>query len=185
MTVGVVFLQGAGAGAHEEDAPLAASLATHLGDGFSVDFPTMPENDADGARWHAMVAQAIGRAAAPVVLVGHSAGGYQLLTYLARDRILPPIAAICLIAAPFPGADPGWTFEGFDLPDNLADRMPMDAAVLLYASEDDEVVPFAHRDLYAAALPGAVVRTTTGGHQLGGDLRVVAEDIRRVLAERR
>jgi hypothetical protein len=50
--------------------------------------------------------------------------------------------------------------------------------VFLYASEDDDTVPFAHRDLYAKAIPGSKVRTASGGHQLGNDLRLVADDLR-------
>ena len=50
--------------------------------------------------------------------------------------------------------------------------------VFLYASEDDDTVPFAHRDLYAEAIPGSKVRTASGGHQLGNDLRLVADDLR-------
>jgi predicted alpha/beta hydrolase family esterase len=87
------------------------------------------------------------------------------------------LAALVLIAAPFPSADPDWVFEGFELPEDLGQRLA-DTAVLLYASEDDETVPFAHRDRYARAIPHAVVRTTTGGHQLGENLKVVADDIR-------
>jgi predicted alpha/beta hydrolase family esterase len=183
--VDVVFIQGAGAGAHDEDARLAASLERHLGDEFSVEFPRMPDEDEpDDERWHQAIGDAITRGSAPVVLVGHSIGGYLLLTYLAAARITIPVAAICIIAAPFPGGDPAWTFDGFDLPERLAERLPKDAAVLLYASEDDDIVPFAHRDLYAATIPGATTRTTSGGHQLGEDLAMVADDIRRLVAER-
>ena len=113
-----------------------------------------------------------------MVVVGHSAGGYQLLVCLAERPIRRPVLAVCLIAAPFPGGDADWTLEGFNLPPDLSGRMPDRAQVFLYASEDDEVVPFAHRDLYAAALPGARVRTVHGGHQIGADLAAVAADIR-------
>ena len=92
------------------------------------------------------------------------------------------IIGLCLIAAPFPNGDPDWTFEGFDLPDHFEEKLPAGATVLLYASEDDETVPFAHRDLYAAAIPDARTRTTSGGHQLGDDLSIVASDIRRIAA---
>jgi predicted alpha/beta hydrolase family esterase len=116
------------------------------------------------------------------VLVGHSLGGYVLAKHLAKteDGIGVELCAIALIAAPFPSADPNWVFEGFELPPDLARRLP-DTAVFLYASEDDEIVPFAHRARYAEAIPHAVVRTTVGGHQLGNDLTLVAEDIRRVV----
>ena len=109
------------------------------------------------------------------MLIGHSAGGYQLLRHLAASPP-PSVASVHIIAAPFPGGDPDWTFDGFDLPDNL-DGIPR--PLYLYASEDDEVVPFAHRDLWAAALPGARVRTTRGGHSLGDDLHVVGADMGR------
>ena len=182
MTSRVVFIQGAGEGAWDEDALLVASLAEHLGDGFVVDFPRMPrEDDPDDDRWLPAVDAAIAHGAAPVVLVGHSLGGYLLLKHLAAASIPSPIAAICIIAAPFPGGDADWVFDGFELPAGFAGRLPADAAVLLYASEDDEVVPFAHRDLYAAAIPGAVTRTTVGGHQLAGNLEAVARDIRLVV----
>jgi uncharacterized protein len=180
---GVVVIQGGGPGAHAADQPLVDSLRGHLGPGFSIDFPRMPdEGDPDPERWSGPIRDAIARAAAPRVLVGHSIGGYLLLKQLVAEPVPGPVAAICIVAAPFPGGDEDWTFDGFELPDGFGSRLPEGAAVLLYASEDDEVVPFAHRDLYAARIPGAVVRTTTGGHQLGGDLAVVARDIRAVLA---
>jgi predicted alpha/beta hydrolase family esterase len=182
VTTRVIFVQGGGAGAHDEDAPLADSLRRHLGSGFSVDFPRMPlEGSPESSRWGPVIGDAIARAASPsaaVVLVGHSVGGFFLLEHLAGSRIAAPVAAVCIIAAPFPGGDPDWTFEGFDLPAGLASSIPDGAAVFLYASEDDAVVPFAHRDLWAAELPGSVTRATSGGHQLGGDLRMIAADIR-------
>lgn len=173
----VVFLQGGGAGAYAEDAELASSLAEHLGDGYEVVFPEMPdEGDPDFERWHPVIAEAVHGAE---VLVAHSLGGYMLLKHLA-DVDAPAAHVVCLIAAPFPGGDGDWVFEGFELPDGFAAALP--GTVYLYASEDDDTVPFAHRDLYADAIPGAITRTTTGGHQLGGDLRVVADDIRDALA---
>lgn len=178
-TTDVVFFHGAGAGAREADAKLASSLGHHLGNDFSVNLAPLPEDDdTDDRQWLAAIGEAVSRAAAFSVLVGHSAGGYQLLKYLTSKPVTATIAAICIIAAPFPGADPQWTFDGFDLPDDLGRLLPKDAPVLLYASEDDEIVPFAHRDFYAAAIPGAIARTTRGGHQLADDLEAVAHDIR-------
>jgi predicted alpha/beta hydrolase family esterase len=184
--IDVVFFHGAGEGAFEADSLLADSLARHLGAGYSVTMPRLPADDDSGdSGWLRMIGEAIDAAHPPVVLVGHSAGGYLLLKALAlrAPTAVEPgapaaVALVAVIAAPYPGGDPDWTFDGFDLPADLAARLPAEAPVLLYASEDDEVVPFAHRDLYAAALPRAVTRTTTGGHQLGDDLSLVAADIR-------
>ncbi|NQX36966.1 alpha/beta fold hydrolase [Herbiconiux sp. VKM Ac-2851] len=200
--IDVVFFHGAGEGAFEADSLLADSLARHLGAGYSVTMPRLPTDDDSGdSGWLRMIGEAIDAAHPPVVLVGHSAGGYLLLKALAlraptavdpgapgaveprapaavEPRATATVALVAVIAAPYPGGDPDWTFDGFDLPADLAARLPAEAPLLLYASEDDEVVPFAHRDLYAAALPRAVTRTTTGGHQLGADLSLVAADIR-------
>ena len=208
MTSRVVFIQGGGAGAYDGDALLADSLREHLGDGYVVDYPRLPDEDEpDDRLWLGEIGAATSRAAAAipaesdvdradddknvndaVVLVGHSAGGYMLLKFLGRELGAPglnefkliaaKISALCIIAAPFPGGDPDWTFDDFELPDDLGALLPATMAVFLYASPDDEIVPFAHRDLLAAALPQATVRTTSGGHQLNNDLRVVADDIR-------
>jgi predicted alpha/beta hydrolase family esterase len=203
MTTRVVFVQGGGPGAWEADLLLAESLRGHLGDGYVVDFPKMPdEDDPNDSGWLHEIDAAISRAAAAIprndddsndnedaiVLVGHSAGGYLLLKFLATKLgepglnatklIASEIAAICIIAAPFPGGDPDWTFDGFELPTNFGSVLPSEAAVYLYASPDDEIVPFAHRDLFGTAIPHAVTRTTNGGHQLGNDLALVADDIR-------
>lgn len=179
MSVDVVFFHGAGRGAYDEDARMVASLAQELGEGYAVHYPRLPEEDDDGdGRWFEAIAAALDDVGSPVVLVAHSAGGYVLLRYLTSRRVPTPIAALCLIAVPFPRGDADWTFDGFDLPGDLDQRLPAEAAVRLYASEDDATVPFSHRDLYGAAIPRAVARTTRGGHQLGDDLRVVADDIR-------
>ncbi|MFD1714885.1 alpha/beta fold hydrolase [Amnibacterium flavum] len=184
--VEVVFIQGAGAGAHDEDAVLAASLAEHLGAGFAVRYPVMPnEEDPDGDAWRRTISETLASGGGPAVLVGHSAGGFQLLAHLAAEEVERSVVAVCLIAVPFPGGDADWTLDGFDLPPRVAEALPTEAAVFLYASRDDDIVPFAHRDLYAAAIPGSVTRTVAGGHQLGDDLRAVADDIKGVMAARR
>jgi uncharacterized protein len=182
MKTDVIFFHGAGAGAYDADSNLADSLAKHLGVDYIVTMPRMPEVDTAGdEEWSRSVGKEIDHRDGPVVLVGHSAGGYQLLKHLAAHHTTTRIAVIAIIAAPFPGGDENWTFDGFELSDELAHHLPADAGVLLDASEDDDVVPFAHRDLYAAALPQATTRTTSGGHQLGNNLRMVANDIRRTM----
>lgn len=166
----VVFIQGGGAGAHDEDARLAADLSERLG--HPVAFPLMPDEDEpDYERWKPALAEAV---ASADIVVAHSIGGYLALRYLTEEHIAP--AGLFVIAAPYPSGDPDWTFEGFVLPDDFGSWLA-DVPTSLYASPDDDVVPHAHLALYAAAIPGSIARETTGGHQLGENLSAVAADI--------
>ena len=169
----VVFIQGGGRGAHAADARLASDLGRRLG--HPVAFPLMPrEDDPDYARWRPAIAAAVAKADH---VVAHSIGGYLALRYLAESGVKP--SGFYVIAAPFPGGDADWEFEGFDLPDRFGERLS-GIHTFLYASPDDETVPFAHLALYARAIPGFVARTVSGGHQLGEDLSAVAADIEEV-----
>src|SRR5215207_8436957 len=106
----VVFIQGGGAGAYDEDALLVQSLRRELGDGIPVEYPRMPdEGDPDPVSWGPAIASAIGQAAPPLVLVAHSIGGYLLLRQLLDEPPESPVLAICLIAVPYPGGDADWT----------------------------------------------------------------------------
>ena len=91
----VVFIHGADG--FDDDRAMADSL------GVPLIYPRMPDTDDWGEAIHA----AIERAEIPVTLIGHSAGGYQLLRYLAASPP-PSVASVHIIAAPFPGGDPDW-----------------------------------------------------------------------------
>lgn len=174
----VLFIQGAGEGAHEADARMAADLQAQLGPGYRVDCPVMPD-EADPARavWAQRLMELMAGDDRPVV-VGHSAGGLHLMLALAEAAAAPALAALLLIAAPYCG-EGGWKIEGYDLPDDLTERLPPSLPVRLYHGDHDEVVPFAHLDLYARALPRATARRLQNrDHQLNEDLSEVAADIR-------
>lgn len=176
----IIFLHGAGAGAYDEDARMVADLARHLGDADTIDYPHLPEEDEDDEAWLRAIGHAFDRARTPAFVVAHSIGGYLAVKHLVTKPATVTVAGLYLIAAPFPGGDENWTFAGFELPEAFGTSLPHEMPVFVYAAEDDEIVPFRHRDLYAAAIPGAVVRTVSGGHQLGNDLSAVAADIRAV-----
>jgi len=177
----VLFIQGAGQGAHDEDAKMAASLGKELGPDYDVRCPRMPnEASPDTAVWKRRVAAEVVTMGDGAILVGHSAGAIPLVMALAEGALKHRIAGTFLIAAPFCG-EGGWDLEGFDLPADLSARLPRGVPMFLYQGSDDEIVPFAHLDLYAKALPQAVVRALDGrNHQLNDDLSDVAADIRRL-----
>lgn len=174
----VLFIQGAGEGAYEEDAKLAENLRRQLGPGHDVRYPAMPnEGDPDVAAWKEMIAHEVAQIGDDAFLVGHSAGAASLSLFLADSRGEGRVAGIFLIAAPFFGED-GWQAEGFMLPKDLGRRFP-DAPVFLYQGSKDEIVPIAHLDLYARAIPNSAVRRLSGrNHQLNNDMTEVARDIR-------
>jgi len=180
VTRQVLFVQGGGAGTHDEwDDKLVDSLRHELGNGFELRYPRMPdEGDPRASTWVPVIRQEIASLDVGAVLVGHSVGATILVHALADHTPARPLAAIVLLAAPFVGTG-GWPGDEFELSDDLGDRLPRGVPVhLVYGSADDTVPP-AHAELYARAIPQAQLHLLPGrDHQLGNDLGVVAEMIR-------
>jgi predicted alpha/beta hydrolase family esterase len=178
----VLFIQGGGAGAHDEwDEALVASLRAELGDGFEVHYPRMPaEDDPNAVTWGPAIRDELAALDEGAVVVGHSVGGTLLIHTLVDVSPPPPLRAIVLIATPFVG-DGGWPADELELPPDLGARLPAVVPVHLVHGLDDDTVPPAHADLYARAIPQAEVHRLPGrDHQLGNDLREVATLIRRL-----
>lgn len=179
MRIPVLFIQGGGEGAHNEDALLAASLQKSLGAEYDVRYPQMPgESDPEKQTWEAQIAKELEALDGKIILVGHSIGGSMLLRYLSEERIEKPIAGLFLLAAPS-WDEENWSFDDLKLPPDLATKLSWIPQVFLYHNRDDETVPFSHLALHAARLPRAVVRESDeGGHQFSDDLANVARDIK-------
>lgn len=70
----VLFVQGGGAGAYDEDAELAVSLQRALGASFTVRYPKMPDEGApEYTSRGPKVTEELSALGGAVVLVGHSA----------------------------------------------------------------------------------------------------------------
>jgi uncharacterized protein len=174
----VLFIQGAGEGAYEEDEKLAASLQEALGAEYQVVYPKMPnEASPEDEAWMAQISKELASLEGKVILVGHSAGGGVLLKYLLKKNVTKPITGIFLISTPY------WSPEDeedneYTLHEGFASHLPKGAPIFLYHSRDDEWVPFAHLALYAEKIPQATIREFEGrGHQFNNDLSEVAADI--------
>ncbi|MBE7550066.1 MAG: alpha/beta fold hydrolase [Anaerolineales bacterium] len=177
----ILFIQGGGEGAYEEDGNLVASLRSTLGDVYELHYPQMPnESDPDYEPWKVQIKQELTGLEGEVILIGHSLGSSFLLKYLAEAKIEKPVAGIFLMATPYWGGD-GWRYEGYEtiaLPADFASKLPSGVPIFLYHSRDDEIVPFAHLALYAEKLPRAIIRKLDRrGHQFNNDLSEVVEDI--------
>src|SRR5262245_39405797 len=100
-TAYVLFVQGGGKGAFDEDAALAASLKQALGSEYEVRFPRMPdEADPNVESWKRKISAELSQLRGKVLLVGHSVGGTTLLRYLSEEEVKTPIAGLFLLAAP-------------------------------------------------------------------------------------
>ncbi|HEV7441078.1 MAG TPA: alpha/beta fold hydrolase [Steroidobacteraceae bacterium] len=180
MATQVLFIQGGGAGAHDEwDNRLVESLTEELGPGYEISYPRMPnEADPTYAAWKAALAREIAALDGGAILIGHSLGGTILINALAEEPPDRKLAGVFLIAAPFVGVG-GWPAEDIKPSSKFGARLPVSTPIYLYHGNADDTVPCAHLDLYARAIPHAVVRKLDGrNHQLDNDLAEVADDIR-------
>ena len=182
MVTHVLFIQGAGQGAYEEDKKLATSLQEALGAGYEIRYPAMPdESNAPYEQWKRHIVEELATMQGPIILVGHSVGGSVLAKCLSEIEVGKSVVDIILMATPFWGGD-GWRYEGYEeleLPQDAAVKFPKGPRLLLYHCRDDETVPFGHLALFAKVLPHAHVRELDkGGHQFNNDLSIVAKDIK-------
>lgn len=176
----ILFIQGGGAGAHDEwDDKLVESLRRELGGEYEVRYPRMPdEGDPNYARWSTAIRQQMAALDDGAVVVGHSVGAPILVHALAGQPPEKGLSAIVLIAAPFVG-EGGWPSEEFELTKDLGTKLPSGARVDVFHGLRDETAPPSHAGLYAAAIPQAQVHQLPGrDHQLNNDLTEVAEAIR-------
>jgi hypothetical protein len=178
--VEVLFIQGAGPGAHDADCALADALGQALGKGFRIHFPRMPgEDDPDNDAWKRTIAAEARRTKAAII-VAHSAAGAITADMLAQGlhgADLPRLRGLFLLAPPFIGPG-GWAFEGFHF-DRPVNRKSLDGLpVHFYFGSSDMTVPPSHADLYADIFPDVTIHRLQGcDHQFTGHMPRVAQDI--------
>lgn len=175
----VLLIQGAGEGAHKDDAKLAESLRSTLGESYQVRYPAMPdEEDADYETWKGVILREVEAMGEGAILVGHSIGASVLIRMFADRGPKPAIAGLFLIAGPFWHDHEFWRWDEAALPDDAAENFPRDVPLFLYHGDSDEFVPVSHLDMHVKALPQGVARRLPGrNHQLNDDMTEVARDI--------
>jgi hypothetical protein len=176
----ILFIQGGGAGVHEEwDDKMAGSLRRELGSGYEVRYPRMPEEgDPSYARWSAAIRRELAALDDGAVVAGHSVGATVLVHALAEQPPEKELGAIVLIAAPFVG-EGGWPTSEFEPASDLGAKLPPGVPVHVFHGLQDRTAPPSHAGLYARAIPQAQVHPLPGrDHQLNNDLSEIAEAIR-------
>jgi pimeloyl-ACP methyl ester carboxylesterase len=125
MTHQLLFVQGGGAGAHDEwDGKLVESLSDALGPTYEIRYPRMPgEDDPSYATWKAMLEKELATLRDGAILVGHSIGGTILINALAESPPEREFGAIFLIAAPFVG-EGGWQSDDLKPLRDLGGKLP-------------------------------------------------------------
>ncbi len=176
----LLFIQGAGEGAYEEDEKLVANLREKLGKQYEVWYPKMPDDDNAGYEaWKEQIAKNLLDIEGEVILVGHSFGASMLLKYLSEERLKSPVAGLFLIATPYWRSE-DWQKE-YALEEDFAKQLPKNLPIVFYHSRDDDIVPFEHLGRYKEKLPQATfLEVDKGGHQLNNDLSKVAHDIQKL-----
>jgi uncharacterized protein len=175
----VLFIQGGGKGAYEEDKKLANSLQNELGGEYQVLYPQMPNEESPEDRaWMTQISKELVSLNGKLILVGHSAGGAVLLKFLLKENIAKPVAGIFLISIPYWSPEDEEN-EEYTLHEGFASQLPIGVPIFLYHSRDDEWVPFAHLAKYAEKIPQAAIREFDDrGHQFHNDLSEIAADIK-------
>jgi predicted alpha/beta hydrolase family esterase len=178
MSRQVLFLQGAGAGTHDEwDNKLVDSLTDSLGPEYDIRYPRIP-NDGDAAYevWKAALEPELAALDDGAILIAHSVGAAVLIRALAEGTSEHEVGAVFFIAAPFFG-DGGWPGEDLGLPEDVAARLP--SVIHFYHGLKDDTAPPSHVELYERLIPQAQVHRLPGrDHQLNNDLREIATAIR-------
>ncbi|MBK4215630.1 alpha/beta hydrolase [Paracoccus caeni] len=181
----ILFIQGAGEGAHDEDAAIAAALQSAL-PGVNVAFPKIEGLEAvDWASTAPALEAALKALPTGGIVVAHSLGGAAVLKLLSESGQDHGIAALFLLAVPYKLADHEWGGDDFGFATDFATRLPQAGPIRMYHSRDDDFVPFEHLQKWAEKIPAAVTVAVDGcGHQFGPDLPPeVTADLARAIAE--
>lgn len=174
-----MFLQGGGSREdYDADEKLAESLKSHLGSNYFIRYPFLHDDGSPDLGRRVQINQHISESGDGVIIVAHSFGASMLLACLSEFKIERKIAGIFLIATPFWQGDEDWV-EPFKLRPDFAEKLDKKIPLFFYHCRDDEEVPFSQLGSYKEQLPWATFREIpTGGHQVGEDLSVVADDIK-------
>jgi predicted alpha/beta hydrolase family esterase len=184
-TFQVLFIQGGGAGTHDEwDNKLVNSLRRQLGDEHDIRYPRMPdEDDPAYARWAPVVRHELSVLDDGAVVVGHSVGAMILIHALAAQPPKQKLSAIVLIAAPYVG-EGGWPSDEIKTRPDVGATLPHAVPVHVFHGLQDDTVPPSHAELWAQAIPQAQVHQLPGrDHQLNNDLSEIANAITESLTE--
>ncbi len=131
------------------------TITGDLGDDYDVFLPSMPNSsNAQYNEWKIWFEKVMTAMPQKLILVGHSMGGIFLAKYLSENTINNEILALFLVAAPYTST-PEENLASFELGNNVSSLNNASENIVLYHSQDDEVVPIADLYEYLKQLPNA------------------------------
>ncbi|NTW61944.1 alpha/beta fold hydrolase [Candidatus Saccharibacteria bacterium] len=132
-------------------------ITEDLGGKYEVLLPRMPNPvNAKYIEWSMWFEKVIPLLKNNSILIGHSLGGVFLAKYLSQNVLPKKIKALILIAAPFKELE-SEELASFCLPKSLTKLSKQVKNIILFQSEDDEVVPLDHVYMYNKELPNSKV----------------------------
>jgi len=179
--ISVLFLHSSGPqGPGEGSSRFADRLGEELEAEYEIRFPLLPDTATDPhyEPWRDRLGEELEPLEGKVIVFGHSLGGSVALKYCAERGFDEKVAGLVSVATPYWGTS-DWE-EEWALPEGWPAEGPQLPPTILFHSRDDEVIPFAHLDLYAKRLPDAEVHPLDGrGHLYDrGDLSEIITAVR-------
>jgi predicted alpha/beta hydrolase family esterase len=155
------------------------TITSDLGDNYDVFLPSMPNSsNAQYNEWKIWFEKVLAAMPQKLILVGHSMGGIFLAKYLSENTINNEILALFLVAAPYTST-PEENLASFELGNNFSSLNNASENIVLYHSQDDEVVPIADLYEYLKQLPNAeAVTFNDRGHFLQEHFPELVEKIK-------
>lgn len=145
-----------------------AYLDQKLGADFDIIRPRMPlQDNAKYSDWATHFERYFPQLKNNIILIGGSLGGIFLAKYLSENKFPKKILSTYLVCPPFDNTIPGYDLVGgFTLPSKLSLLEKNSPKLNLLFSKNDNAVPVAHAQKYAAKLKNAniVVYKHIRGH---------------------
>lgn len=159
----ILFIQGGGEGAYEEDKALTDYLQMSLGNAYTVHYPYL--SGLEHLDYHSLKSQfqdTLSTITAQSLMVTHSLGGASLLKYLSEARNAPSLASLFLIAPPYKVKDGDWGTDDFALEVDFHRTLPIIHRLVVYHSRDDDFIPFEQHAQWSEKLPHADMQALDG-----------------------
>ena len=177
----ILFVQGAGEGAHPWDQPMVDNLRAALPDK-SIAYPKIDGLETvDWPSTKSAITEALAGLKDGGIVVAHSLGGAAMLKFLSEGNTKPSLAGLFLIAVPYKAADGDLAGDDFGFPADFARSLPAIDPIVFYHSRDDDFVDFANLARYREKVTGARFLAVDGHqHQFLEPFPELAEDVRSV-----